>query len=376
LPAGGVTTEYVYDLGGAVVAEFVGTTWTKGYVYMGGLLAQYSNGTTYFVHKDHLGSTRALSNVSGGLHESYDFLPYGEPVGTQGTTTVKKFTGKERDAESGLDHAWFRKYNPALGCWISPDPVPGAPNNPQTLNRYAYVGANPLSYVDPFGLKEKCAFNVGIVFSHPLFTGARSQQIVKTEITRIFSTAKVGIQFVELGKKADYNLVVGDTAALWPPATQGGVELGATASMEGPDGRLVTLNRGAVFAERVYAAAWGITASRRNMSLAIGRVGAHEIAHHVGQLPDQPPQFSLNAMTSPADLGYLFSPNAAGAFWFTPPQAGLLQLRCKKLRDGFPPVKALNLFRHFFSVLSFVGRSTDVPDGYFRFVTSRILPPE
>jgi hypothetical protein len=40
--AGGATTEFIYGLNGSVVAEFQGATWTKGYVYLGGLLAQYS----------------------------------------------------------------------------------------------------------------------------------------------------------------------------------------------------------------------------------------------------------------------------------------------------------------------------------------------
>jgi hypothetical protein len=62
--ASGVTTEYIYSVDGSVVAERVGATWSKGYVYLGGqLLAQYSNSTTYFVHKDHLGSTRLLRYV-------------------------------------------------------------------------------------------------------------------------------------------------------------------------------------------------------------------------------------------------------------------------------------------------------------------------
>jgi RHS repeat-associated protein len=151
--ASGTTTEYVYDLGGAVVAEFVGATWTKGYVYLGGLLAQYSSGTTYFAVKDHLGSTRVLSTVAGGPHESYDFAPYGEPVGAQGTTTAKKFTGKERDAESGLDYYGARYYASLAGCFQSPDLpfIDQHPTNPQSWNLYAYARNNPLKFIDPSG---------------------------------------------------------------------------------------------------------------------------------------------------------------------------------------------------------------------------------
>jgi hypothetical protein len=62
--AGGATTDFIYDLGGSVVAEVVGGVWTKGYIYFGGqLVAQYSDSTTYFVHGDHLGVRRRFLDV-------------------------------------------------------------------------------------------------------------------------------------------------------------------------------------------------------------------------------------------------------------------------------------------------------------------------
>jgi hypothetical protein len=84
---GSVRTRYLYDLSGHVVTELQTapppgyTGWTVGYVYLNGqLLAQYSNGTTYFAHKDHLGSTRVLTPYpyAGAAYESYDYLPFGE----------------------------------------------------------------------------------------------------------------------------------------------------------------------------------------------------------------------------------------------------------------------------------------------------------
>ncbi len=62
-----------------------------------------------------------------------------------------KFTGHERDAESGLDHTLHRKYASNLGRWHSPDPVRGEPSNPQSWNRYAYTAGNPVNRVDPSG---------------------------------------------------------------------------------------------------------------------------------------------------------------------------------------------------------------------------------
>ena len=64
-----------------------------------------------------------------------------------------RFTGKERDAESGLDYFGARYFGSALGRFTSPDPLgsSGNPKNPQSWNRYAYVLNNPLALVDPNG---------------------------------------------------------------------------------------------------------------------------------------------------------------------------------------------------------------------------------
>jgi RHS repeat-associated protein len=69
-----------------------------------------------------------------------------------------KFTGKERDGESGLDMFGARYYGSSLGRFMTPDwaaepePVPYANlKDPQTLNLYGYVRNNPLSKTDPDG---------------------------------------------------------------------------------------------------------------------------------------------------------------------------------------------------------------------------------
>ena len=61
-----------------------------------------------------------------------------------------KFTGKERDTESGLDYFGARHDNPSLGRFMQTDPKPDSSlvSNPQSLNRYAYVQNNPLKFVD------------------------------------------------------------------------------------------------------------------------------------------------------------------------------------------------------------------------------------
>ena len=81
------------------------------------------------------------------------------------------FTGKERDAETGLDYFGARYFSSAQGRFTSPDwsanpqPVPYANlRDPQTLNLYAYVRNNPLSRNDPDG--HGFLENLGNYFSY------------------------------------------------------------------------------------------------------------------------------------------------------------------------------------------------------------------
>jgi len=67
---------------------------------------------------------------------------------------AEKRTGKERDAETGLDFFLARYYSGAQGRFLSVDPLIVSEINasiPQSWNRYAYVGNNPLKNVDPTG---------------------------------------------------------------------------------------------------------------------------------------------------------------------------------------------------------------------------------
>jgi RHS repeat-associated protein len=63
-----------------------------------------------------------------------------------------KFTGKERDAETGNDYLEARFNSSTLGRFMSPDPLGGHQEDPQTLNKYVYVRNNPLILTDPTGL--------------------------------------------------------------------------------------------------------------------------------------------------------------------------------------------------------------------------------
>ncbi|MDX8482085.1 RHS repeat-associated core domain-containing protein [Mesorhizobium sp. VK24D] len=73
--------------------------------------------------------------------------------------THHRFTGKYLDDDTGLYYYGARYYDPALGRFISPDPLyVGDPErctgNPTSCNLFAYANNNPMAYIDPTGLKE------------------------------------------------------------------------------------------------------------------------------------------------------------------------------------------------------------------------------
>ena len=74
---------------------------------------------------------------------------------TRPNVCASRYTGKERDTESGLDYFGARYYSSNMGRFSSPDPgglLFQNPADPQSWNMYAYARNNPLSNVDPTGL--------------------------------------------------------------------------------------------------------------------------------------------------------------------------------------------------------------------------------
>ncbi len=110
---------------------------------------------------DHLGSTSVvLDRATSELVERSTFQAYGaaesdyRPARWGGFREDYRFTGKEEDAEVGLQYFGKRYYAPLLNRWVSADPlavhVPGRAD----FNLYAYVSGMALKATDPVGLEE------------------------------------------------------------------------------------------------------------------------------------------------------------------------------------------------------------------------------
>lgn len=59
---------------------------------------------------------------------------------------------EKHDDPTGVVYLRARQYPPDIGRFVSADPVLGSLGMPRTLNRYAYVVNNPVTWIDPSGL--------------------------------------------------------------------------------------------------------------------------------------------------------------------------------------------------------------------------------
>jgi RHS repeat-associated protein len=119
------------------------------YIYgLGGLVALVKEGKIYTILKDHLGSTRVVVDEAGTVIAAFDYLPFGDLMGTaygNPEFISYRYTGQEFDAELGLYNYRARFYDPRLGRFYATDP------KGQFASPYLYAGNNPIIYVDPDG---------------------------------------------------------------------------------------------------------------------------------------------------------------------------------------------------------------------------------
>jgi RHS repeat-associated protein len=127
----------------------------------------------YYYHSDHLGSAQLVTDYKGDEYERFEYTPYGE-VWIEKASAVSaldvpyRFTGKERDKETGLYYYGARYLDPKDSRWLSVDPAMGdyvpSPGqeaaklpgmggvfNTVNLHVYNYSLNNPIKYSDPDG---------------------------------------------------------------------------------------------------------------------------------------------------------------------------------------------------------------------------------
>jgi RHS repeat-associated protein len=172
---GGVTTNTYYfnDPAANVMVELVETAgvgiWKTYIVADGKIVAQrVTAGSTvtmlYFV-LDHLGSVAVITDSTGSpttaIRQFYDaWGAMRGPSGTPDTTcslppaspSTRGYTNQEQIPAVCLVNYNARIYDPVIGRFMSADSTVEALYDPQDLNRYSYVGNNPLAFTDPSGM--------------------------------------------------------------------------------------------------------------------------------------------------------------------------------------------------------------------------------
>jgi len=149
--------KYFYDLAGRVaLTQTASGTVVQPEIYIAGRhFGSIISGSTVFQHTDWLGTGRLWTTLTGANYRTCENLPFGDGQACQLSTPESEFAGLLYDPATNLYSATFRNHSVSQGHWMSPDPAGLAavdPTNPQSWNRYAYVGNNPLNYVDPTGL--------------------------------------------------------------------------------------------------------------------------------------------------------------------------------------------------------------------------------
>ena len=199
--AGGTLTETLYAAGGLYERVTTGGVSShRHYIVADGRrVAVHTRKSgaapiTVYLLEDHLGGVDGFTASSGALLTKNSYQPFGARRSGDGlsatptaaewlqiqSTTARGYTDHEHLDNLGIIHMNGRVYDPALGRFLSPDPVVQAPYDTQGQNRYAYVRNNPLRYTDPSGY-----FCVGHPAGDPLSQQCMDHIVIKA--SRLFT---------------------------------------------------------------------------------------------------------------------------------------------------------------------------------------------
>ncbi|GLY23725.1 RHS repeat-associated core domain-containing protein [Micromonospora sp. NBRC 101691] len=179
-PAGGQATTYIYDADGNRIARKdpggttlflpgmevgqVGTALTaiRYYTFAGRTVAVRTSNGVFFQAADHHNTATSTINATTGAIAWRRTTPYGSSRDTVAPAfwpDTRGFLGGTQD-NTGLTHLGAREYDPALGMFISADPLID-PNDPSELGGYTYARNNPVTFSDPSGLQAFPGFEGG-----------------------------------------------------------------------------------------------------------------------------------------------------------------------------------------------------------------------
>ena len=217
---GSLVQGFLYDGALRVVAELDGAgAVASRFVYASqGHVPDYmvKGGVTYRLLTDHLGSIRLVVDASTGVvAQAIEYGPFGEVLADSNPGFQPfGFAGGLYDQDTRLLRFGARDYDAEVGRWTSKDPIRFRGGD---TNLYAYVGGNPVEYIDPSGLKpvtsDKCASLERLLEFDDQQSSARGV---------LFSSAYNSLNGSELpGLNATFETIGGPVDADWMLRTAG-----------------------------------------------------------------------------------------------------------------------------------------------------------
>lgn len=178
----GTTTKFLYD-GQQPIQELTGSNTLSASLLTGGIDEIFSRteaGVTQSFLTDALSSTLRLTDATGAKVVDYSYEAYGKATNDNAASTnTFQYTGRENDG-TGFQFNRARYYDPRLERFISEDPIGLAGG----YNQYSYVGGNPISRIDPYGLRDVDVYiwrAEGTSVEHVMVTEAGSTQVILSQ---------------------------------------------------------------------------------------------------------------------------------------------------------------------------------------------------
>lgn len=209
----GTSTHYLYD-GDAIHAEWAGSMAgapSAAYTHGAGIdspilrLTGTTNSpaaTQVAYLQDGLGSVVGTMNTGGTLAANQRFDAWGNKTASSGTVPAFGYTGREPDA-TGLVFYRARYYHPGVGRFMSRDPA----GMVDAVSPYAYVGNNPVGYVDPYGWAAMDPAQGGVLNAIQSYWGKVAEWWNAPGVTANMRNAQMGLgaRHAELATQAYQN---------------------------------------------------------------------------------------------------------------------------------------------------------------------------
>ena len=124
----------------------------RGYISAGEIISMnFSNQSIYYICDGH-GDVRILTDENGIEKSTYRYNAYGEIIEKKDTfDNGYLYAGEYLDSETGLYYLRARYMDTSSGIFTSMDTYEGTTSDPNSLHKYLYANADPVSYTDPSG---------------------------------------------------------------------------------------------------------------------------------------------------------------------------------------------------------------------------------